>query len=320
MDEEKKTIVNNREPEEAEAGGAEDVSDVEVQEETAADAEEQAQTQQDEGSAPELGLPEGHPEMGELYERIEQRRTESRRNRRKSRTKLYVTITALVLLIAGLIFSLSGFFTVDSIEVSGNSRYTAEEIINMSHAVPGRNIIYQTDKSSITEYLEQNPYIKSASVTRRFPSTLVINVTERSESLAFRYDDDYLVMDENGILLRKTRNEPKTTLVEGIIVNKIKLGQKIGTEDAGRTDRLLDLIKQMNRSDLYFVRIDMNDEKKVKAYIYDTLVVQAGYETLIANLKNGRLHMVVEKLFDDGIRRGTITFDSNGTASFMPVI
>ena len=138
--------------------------------------------------------------------------------------------------------------------------------------------------------------------------------------MAFKYDNDYLVMDGEGVLLRKTRNEPQTTLVEGLIVNKIKLGEKIGTEDRDKTNKAIDLISAMTSGDLYFVRLDMHNTKRVKAYIYDNLIVRADYNTLMTNIKNGHLHQVVEKLLKDGIKRGTITFEEDGSASFMPII
>lgn len=275
---------------------------------------------QDPGRMTRYGLPLDHPGMGELAQKQEARRRYKESKKRRFRTGFYVTVTSLIILVGGFIFSVSGFFTCDSIEVKGNSHYTAEEIINMSHASPGRNIIYKSNKQETVDYLMQNPYIKSAAVSRKLPSTLVISVRERSERLAFRYDDDYLIMDEEGILLKKTRNAPKTTLVEGIVVSKIKLGEKIGTEDGRRMDKVLDLIKTMIKSDLYFVKADMTDEKKVKAYIYDNLVVKTDYDTLMENMENGRLHRVVEKLFADGIERGTITFEEDGSASFMPMI
>ena len=202
--------------------------------------------------------------------------------------------------------------------VQGNSHYTAEEIINMGHASPGRNIIYKANIKETKEFLENNPYIKHAEVRRRLPSTLVIRVTEREERLAFKYDDDYLVMDEDGILLKKSRNKPMTTIVQGIVVSKIKLGEKIGTDNGIRMNKVLDLIKMMMKSDLYFVSVDITSEKKVKAYVYDTLVVKTDYDTLMTNMENGRLHLVLEKLFGDGIERGTITFGEDGTASFIP--
>ena len=269
---------------------------------------------------PEYGLPESHEELGELGERIAYRKAEKARKQKKFRTRFYVLSITLTVLIAGFILSLSGLFTVDSIEVQGNAHYSTEEIINMSHAVPGRNIIYHANKDEITTYLENNPYIKKAVVTRKLPSTLVITVTERSEKLAFKYDDDYLILDEDGILLKKTRNVPKVTLVEGNVVNRIKLGEVIGTEDNERLMDTLSLIKAASKADMYFVRVDMSTRRMVRAYIYDTLLVRTDYDTLMTNLNNGRLHLVVSRLFEDGIRRGTITFAEDGTASFMPII
>ena len=125
-------------------------------------------------------------------------------------------------------------------------------------------------------------------------------------------------MDEEGILLRKTRTKPMTTIVEGVVVSKIKLGEKIGIENEKRMDKVLALINTMIKSDLYYVKVNIKKEKNVKAYIYDTLIVDTDYDTLMANMENGRLHLVLENLFKEGIKRGTITFLEDGSASFQP--
>ena len=310
-------IPGMKQPEpEGDEGDAEEESADETQDQGSGEAEAGEEQTEETG----LGLPEGHSEIGEINERIEARRRYNERKKRRARTRFYVVLTIIALAVFFGVISMSSIFTVDSIEVRGNEHYTAEEIINMGHAVPGHNIIYDLNKQEIEEYLDQNPYIKNAEVKRKLPSTMVIKVRERKEKIAFRYDDDYLIMDEGGILLKKTRNAPRITLIEGLVVNKIKLGEKIGTENNRLLDKGLDLVREMTKADMYFVKIDLSDEKKIKAYIYDTLTVKTDYDMLMTNLKNGRLHLVVEKLFDDGIRRGTITFEEDGSASFMPII
>ncbi len=64
----------------------------------------------------------------------------------------------------------------------------------------------------------------------------------------------------------------------------------------------------------------MDEDENVKAYIYENLSVKSRHKVLIDNLENGRLHKIVEKLFEKGIKRGTITFASDGSASFEPGI
>ncbi|MBR2539584.1 MAG: FtsQ-type POTRA domain-containing protein [Mogibacterium sp.] len=243
---------------------------------------------------------------------------EARKKRNSFRIKMFLVI--FVSLIFIFIFTISSVFTVDAIEVRGNNHFTAEEIINIGHAVPGRNLIYDLQGAEIVEYLEQNPYIKSAEVTRKLPSTMVITVRERTQAFVFRYDDDFLVMDDEGMLLKKSRTQPKITVVTGLVVNKIKLGEKIGTQDKKLLQKTLNVIKSMKESDLYFVSLDMGEDDAVTAYIYDTLIVRGTTEELITNLENGRLHKVVEQLFSKKIRRGTISFGEDGTISFEPGI
>lgn len=290
---------------------------------------EEAAPEDEEGSGSEDGTeeteaePEKDPEIEEIKKKIRARKKEKKRKARRRRVIFWTVLSALLISIAAFMFSLSSFFTVDSIEVRGNSHFTPEEIINIAHAVPGHNIIYDLGSAEIIEYLEQNPYIKSASVTRKFPSTMVITVDERRQACAFKYDDDYLIMDEEGILLKKTRTEPKITMLQGLVASKIRLGDKIGTENPVMFTRTLKLIREMIEGDLYFVRVDMSEydeDRVVRAYVYDKLVVKADYDLILEAVSNGRLHKVLEKLFEDGVKRGTISITSEGVVSFEPGI
>lgn len=253
-----------------------------------------------------------------IAERIRLRKIETSAKYRRQRRKFVTTVVLVIALITGFILSFTSLFTVDLIEVRGNSNFSAEEIISMAHASPGKNIIYHPDKEIIKENLELNPYIESAGVSRKLPSTLVITVKERQQMMALKYDDDYLILDREGILLQKSRTKPKLTLIEGNTITKIKLGQQLGTQNDEQIQKSIDIMQTMADSDLYFVKLDMTDASTIKAYVYDTLIVKADYDTLMRNMENGRLHMVLDKLFEDSIKRGTITFVDGDTVSFMP--
>ncbi len=287
------------------------------------DGTEDAEQEGDEAADEEAEKPEKDPETEAIKKKIRERKRQKKIKARRRRTRFWTLLSVFLFSVGAIIFSFSSYFTVDSIEVRGNSHFTAEEIINIAHAVPGHNILYEPGTKEIVDYLEQNPYIKSASVSRKLPSTLVINVEERKQALAFKYDDDYLVMDDEGILLKKTRTEPKITMIKGLVASKIKLGETIGTKNQQTFNRTLKLIKAMNEGDLYFVRIDMSeyeDDNYVRAYVYDKLVVKGDYDLLMDIITNGRLHKVLEKLFSDDVKRGTITLNEDGTASFEPGI
>lgn len=256
----------------------------------------------------------------EIAERIRLRKIATERKRRRQKRRLAASIVLIVSVITFFILSFTSIFTVDSIEVRGNTHYSAEEIISMGHAVPGKNLIYQPGKKEIIDYLERNPYIKSAKVKRKLPSTLVIEVEERTQLMALKYDDDYLILDREGILLQKSRSKPKLTLIEGNVITKIKLGENLGTKDEELLKKSIAFVQKMGDKDLYYVKVDLSDARTSRAYVYDTLLVRGDYDILMENMENGRLHKVLDRLFSDSIRRGTITFNEDGTASFMPII
>lgn len=246
---------------------------------------------------------------------------EKRRLKRKRKLKMPGFFTRIFIVvgvtIAVIAFSLSNFFTVDTIDVQGNKYFTDEEISNMAHASTGRNIIYKLNKGSMLKYLEKNPYIEEARVYRKLPSTIVINVKERMQVAALTYGDKFLIIDNKGTLLRITKTKPKLSIVTGFKVKKVKLGEAVEVSDPDLFKELLALLKSMEEGDVYFTKINIT-EMFITANVYDSLVVRSKYKELKENIDKGRLHKVLDELFKRNIKRGTITISSDGYASFTP--
>ena len=246
---------------------------------------------------------------------------EKRRMKRKRKLKMPGFFTRIFIIlgviIAVIAFSLSSFFTVDTIDVQGNKYFTDEEISNMAHASTGQNIIYKLNKGNMLNYLEKNPYIEEARVYRKLPSTIVINVKERIQIAALTYGDKFLIIDNKGTLLRMTKTKPKLTIVTGFKVKKVKLGEPVEVNSPDLFKELLSLLKSMEAGDVYFTKINIT-ELFITANVYDSLVVKSKYKDLKDNIDKGRLHKVLDELFKRNIKRGTITISSDGYASFTP--
>ena len=246
---------------------------------------------------------------------------EKRRIKRKRKLKMPGFFTRIFIILGVIIavaaFSLSSFFTVDTIDVQGNKYFTDEEISNMAHASTGQNIIYKLNKGNMLNYLEKNPYIEEARVYRKLPSTIVINVKERIQIAALTYGDQFLIIDNKGTLLRITKTKPKLTIVTGFKVKKVKLGEPVEVNSPDLFKELLSLLKSMESGDVYFTKINIT-ELFITANVYDSLVVKSKYKDLKDNIDKGRLHKVLDELFKRNIKRGTITISSDGYASFTP--
>lgn len=227
----------------------------------------------------------------------------------------------VALLVLAVLFGLSftGLFTVKKVDVRGNSYFSDEEIAGMAHADIGMNLWHGTSKREMKEYLEASPYIEKVSITRFIPGTIRIKVSEREQLGAVVFDDEYLVIDRDGLLLRRTDTEPKITIIKGLKVNKIEPEEKLGISDERMFDNTLELINAMKRGGLYFTEIEMS-ELYIRAHIYDSLVLVGTADSIIEAIDKTRLQQILDDLFRRGIKRGTIKLSDDGYASYSPKV
>ena len=244
---------------------------------------------------------------------------EKRQRRRNRPSPFKIACIVIILAVATLIFMNTSFFTVDTIKVKGNDYFTEEEIVNMAHASTGKNLFFRSGTHDIVENLENSPYIESAKVSKKLPGTLVITVKEREQMAAIVYNKEYLVIDEDGLLLRRSNTKPKVTILTGVKVKKIQLGEKIEVSDSSKLSDALKILKAMKEGDLYFKKIVVS-KKIIKAYVYDALVCKGSASMLTESIEKERLQKILETLFKKGIKRGTITFTKAGYASFEPKV
>ena len=102
------------------------------------------------------------------------------RTRRRNRGRFGPLFKLLCVL--GVVVALTGgatvFFRVETVEVTGNQRYTQEEIVEASGIQTGDNL-YALNKVRIDRRIRTRlPYVGELSINRSLPSTIRIDVTE----------------------------------------------------------------------------------------------------------------------------------------------
>ena len=106
------------------------------------------------------------------------RRSTRRRRRRGSGLSALVRPLSVLLAAVAIVAALTMFFKVGEIQVSGNSRYTAEEIIAASGVEEGDNLILLDRYGASQRIYTDLPYIVAAKINPHFPDTLRIEVVE----------------------------------------------------------------------------------------------------------------------------------------------
>ena len=114
-----------------------------------------------------------------------------KRKRGRRRFGLLFKLLCGAALVAAATLGATVFFQVETIAVVGNSRYTAQEVIDAYGVQIGDNL-FQMNKNQISQQILQRlPYVGEVSPQRGLPSTLTIQVTEISAAAQVEvYQDD----------------------------------------------------------------------------------------------------------------------------------
>ena len=111
----------------------------------------------------------------------EEKQIARKKKRRKKKRYLLKLLILLALCVALYFFLHSPVFNTKSIKVSGSEHFTAEQIQEMANLKAGMNL-FDFSAGKCEDRLEENPYIETAEVSRRLPSTVEITVKERKEA------------------------------------------------------------------------------------------------------------------------------------------
>lgn len=214
-------------------------------------------------------------------------------------------------------FASSSFFNVKSLAVEGNSYYSEDEILTMADCKAGGNIFWGTGIGEAKKRLREDPYIKQVKIKRLLPDRVLIEIEERKEAGAVIYGDEFIIIDGEGTVLRKTGTEPRLPLIQGLTVSRLDEGAALEAEQHVRLRQILELIETMEASDMYFKRIAVS-EAGIKAYVLDSLICSGTPKSIIEAMEKGNLQKSIKALFDRNIQRGTIKVSGDDYISFSP--
>lgn len=195
--------------------------------------------------------------------RAEKGNKASVRRRKARKRKAVKSIFILVIVIGGLaaVLMFSPLLLLSDIYVNETVNYTADEIIEASGIEKGDNAIRHLGGSimhllhlrmgAAEKNVEKLPWIKSAVVKYEFPDKVYITVTERQAIAWVRYYGNYLLVDEEGYVLKVAAGlDDSYPEIRGVQLDKFTLGGKIQTEESEKISMLVQLLQSLHMVDL----------------------------------------------------------------------
>ncbi len=252
------------------------------------------------------------PDPEEFYSR----KGKKKKKKRKKKRYLLKFFILLLVIAAVIFFMRSDFFNIEKISVNNNEHYTEEQIIKIADVKIGDNLFEFTVKG-LKKKLTKDPYIETVDISRKIPNGLEITVNEREESIVVPYGEKFIIADYEGMVLRLADQAPDLTIVNNLEPEKPVPGTALEVGETQILTDTLNLLKDVEGVDLYFKKISVS-QHSVKAYIYDSLVVEGSYENISENLSY--LSTVISDLHKKKIKRGTIKVSGNKYITVHPEV
>nr|WP_317413709.1 FtsQ-type POTRA domain-containing protein [uncultured Solibaculum sp.] len=188
-----------------------------------------------------------------IQSRQEARDQNGRRHkrRRKASTRFYSILVVLFAVAIGVTLCMTVFFNIQTIQVQGETRYEAEEIIRASGLAKGKNLLLADTKGGEENLTVKLPYIGSAHIVRQLPATIVIEVEETTPAYAVQMEGGWAIADQDGKTLEYLQGQvPSVPVVVGISVTGAPPGSPMEFEDQEQKNKLIDLTKALKETNL----------------------------------------------------------------------
>ena len=181
-----------------------------------------------------------------------------------------------------LIFIVSIFLQVGSIEVTGNTHYTSQEVIQAAGIEEGDNLFFINRFTVMSRMFSRLPYVETASVTRYLPNRVIIEVSESEALACVELEGQYWVIDRScKILTQGTAADASSLItVRGLTPVNPTVGETLstGSADEGKADYLAEILDQLQERGIAgnVTRIDMTDLTNPKFDYLGRFTVELG--------------------------------------------
>ena len=249
-------------------------------------------------------------------------RTKRRRRRGRGSLAPLMRVLSVVLTAVVVVVALTLFFKVDQVIVSGNSRYSQDEIIDLSGVRQGDNLILLNKYQIAKKLYTQLPYITDVRVNRNLPDKLLVEVTETQAALAIHSGGAWWLISENGKVLDTAEPEDVEgyLILQGVAAEGIAIGQQLTLAEGNlSTERLLEMVAALSERGM-LERTDSVDatDGEILHIGYDGRFDVELYYNADFDFKFDCLRAVVEQLEPNETAILRMTMEDENEVRFIP--
>jgi len=198
-----------------------------------------------------------------------QRKKKKKRNKRLLiSTAAFITAAVVVVFCIYYVYYKTPYFNLVSVDIDGNLTYSDEYIIEKSGIETGKKI-FDLDRSKIKEIIENEVYVERVRVVYELPNKIYLDVTERVDKYQVFSNNEYIIIDKNGIVLRTSNDKLELLTIESYADVLYNIGDGIQFAGVESIEKVFEAVEYLNNeygSDVIkSFKIDLNN-----SFVFET--------------------------------------------------
>lgn len=229
-------------------------------------------------------------------------------HKKRSVKRVLAGILTGILALAALI--LFGLFRVQEVVVTGNSRYSAQEIEDavMQDGLCKNTLYLLWKYADASKAEEELPFLSGMEVTMLAPYRVQIRVYEKPEVGYFQKSGSYIYFDAEGKVIEQSKKKhegvPKIT---GLTLDKVTLYETIPVKDETKREEVIALGQLLNKYELAPEEVKFDETDGIFLY-FGKVRVKLGTSAQLEG-KMAALQSIIPKLEGE---EGTVHMESYG--------
>lgn len=236
---------------------------------------------------------------------IMQKRAAGKKKRKAAAMRRGIIFASIMLVIVLIVLSLTVFFPISSIKVSGgDNRYSKEQIIEATGIKVGENI-WMSGADAEEKLTQKLPYIYSADIERKFPSSVVIKIKMATPKTCYKDNKNLLLLcDSNNKVLEVLKKTPDNVpLILGMDIKNTKAGAVVQFNNEEKQKIVEQIRTAVENKSMSLNHVDISNTVDIKIKVLNRFTVKLGSVSSLED-KIEHLSKTIEKIEKN--RKGTI--------------
>ena len=196
---------------------------------------------------------------------------------KKSKKGLIVAISIIAIIIFIIILMNIDICKIKNIELIDNTNVSKEQIQELVNFEQYNNL-FSLNVVKIKEDIKKNAYVEDVKVSRKFPNTVQITLTERIPKYMLQVADSYIYINNQGYMLDISVEKINVSIILGFKtdLSNVQAGNRLDLEDLKQMETIIKIVETANLNDIgsLITKIDVSNDKNY------TLVLESEQKTV----------------------------------------